>query len=251
MGFYLTTSDVATTQASTSETAYPLSAKAVSGLRFYVPDTGRWASRDPIEEEGGILVYGFILNNPITGYDPDGQKRCDCGKDNTAGLKAALEQAETLFHGATLYKKVWGCFTMFIHPTASLFAWDLQFASQIGGDDECKQSTVTVEGQCANEWDVNYALYGRGAKVCKLFFVQAKANIFLYKAVLKTFANLVKNEWKDFSGSPDSLIEFNPQPTGWAKYGYDGTVPTPDPKYKDCRKSSDSGPVSIIDWPWK
>ena len=30
--------------------------------RYYDPVTGRWPSRDPIEEEGGINLYGFVYN---------------------------------------------------------------------------------------------------------------------------------------------------------------------------------------------
>lgn len=36
---------------------------------FYDPNTGRWLSRDPIEEEGGINLYQFAKNNPINFYD--------------------------------------------------------------------------------------------------------------------------------------------------------------------------------------
>ncbi len=41
-------------------------------LAFYHPEQGRWINRDPIEEEGGANMYGFVLNNPITGIDPLG-----------------------------------------------------------------------------------------------------------------------------------------------------------------------------------
>ena len=42
------------------------------GYRFYSPQLGRWISRDPIEEEGGINVFAFVLNGPIDEIDPDG-----------------------------------------------------------------------------------------------------------------------------------------------------------------------------------
>jgi RHS repeat-associated protein len=32
--------------------------------RYYDQVTGRWPARDPIEEEGGINLYGFVYNNP-------------------------------------------------------------------------------------------------------------------------------------------------------------------------------------------
>ncbi len=37
--------------------------------RPYSPSTGRWLSRDPIEELGGLNLYGFVLNNPISNTD--------------------------------------------------------------------------------------------------------------------------------------------------------------------------------------
>jgi RHS repeat-associated protein len=42
------------------------------GYRFYDPVTGRWVSRDPIEEKGGINLYGFVVNDPINAFDPLG-----------------------------------------------------------------------------------------------------------------------------------------------------------------------------------
>ena len=31
--------------------------------------TGRWPSRDPIEEQGGVNLYGFVRNSPINNFD--------------------------------------------------------------------------------------------------------------------------------------------------------------------------------------
>jgi hypothetical protein len=42
-------------------------------LAFYNPNTGRWLSRDPIEEKGAKYLYGFVLNNPTGNWDPDGR----------------------------------------------------------------------------------------------------------------------------------------------------------------------------------
>jgi hypothetical protein len=46
---------------------------ARDGLAFYNPETGRWLNRDPIEEGGGYNLYGFVGNNPISEFDPNGQ----------------------------------------------------------------------------------------------------------------------------------------------------------------------------------
>jgi hypothetical protein len=33
--------------------------------RFYSPELGRWINRDPIEERGGVNLYGFVNNNGV------------------------------------------------------------------------------------------------------------------------------------------------------------------------------------------
>jgi RHS repeat-associated protein len=42
---------------------------AYYGYRYYDPITGRWPSRDPIEERGGVNLYGFLGNNSILSFD--------------------------------------------------------------------------------------------------------------------------------------------------------------------------------------
>jgi RHS repeat-associated protein len=46
------------------------------GHRYYNPSTGRWNSRDPVEEEGGSNLYSFISNNPISRLDYLGASDC-------------------------------------------------------------------------------------------------------------------------------------------------------------------------------
>ena len=51
---------------------------APSGLclapfRQYDANPGRWLSRDPIEEAGGLNFYRYVLNNPILYWDPYGE----------------------------------------------------------------------------------------------------------------------------------------------------------------------------------
>jgi RHS repeat-associated protein len=44
------------------------------GYRFYSPALGRWINRDPLGEEGGVNLYGFVGNNPVNKTDPLGLK---------------------------------------------------------------------------------------------------------------------------------------------------------------------------------
>jgi uncharacterized protein RhaS with RHS repeats len=49
------------------------------GFRFYDPTLQRWLNRDPIDEqEGGINLYGFVLNEPLGLIDPFGMEPKKC-----------------------------------------------------------------------------------------------------------------------------------------------------------------------------
>jgi len=42
------------------------------GYRYLSPELGRWINRDPIGEIGGINLYAFVLNDPVSIIDPVG-----------------------------------------------------------------------------------------------------------------------------------------------------------------------------------
>ncbi len=42
------------------------------GMRWYDPDYKFWLSPDPIGEKGGLNLYGFVGNNPVSNIDPYG-----------------------------------------------------------------------------------------------------------------------------------------------------------------------------------
>ncbi len=39
------------------------------GFRYYTPELGRWMNRDPIEEDGGINLYGMVGNDAVNKWD--------------------------------------------------------------------------------------------------------------------------------------------------------------------------------------
>ncbi len=39
------------------------------GYRYYDPSTGRWNSRDPMNEEAGLSLYGAVGNDPVGHFD--------------------------------------------------------------------------------------------------------------------------------------------------------------------------------------
>ena len=47
---------------------------AYYGYRYYDPVTGRWPSRDPIGEKGGINLYGFVGNDGVNNSDLHGRE---------------------------------------------------------------------------------------------------------------------------------------------------------------------------------
>lgn len=51
------------------------------GYRYYDPVTGRWTSRDPIGEKGGVNLYGMVGNGTSANYDVLGlllREACQC-----------------------------------------------------------------------------------------------------------------------------------------------------------------------------
>ena len=52
------------------------------GYRYYSPNMGRWLSRDPIEERGGLNLYGFVNNDPVNHWDLWGMKNYKLGDDD-------------------------------------------------------------------------------------------------------------------------------------------------------------------------
>ncbi len=70
--------------------------------RYYNPDLGRWLSRDPIEEEGGLNLYAFCFNNSNDWYDYLGNKPRGNIKKNKElkkkmnKMKKAIDAAEEM-----------------------------------------------------------------------------------------------------------------------------------------------------------
>ncbi len=41
----------------------------IYGYRYYDPETGRWLNRDPMKEQGGVNLYGFVGNDGVNDVD--------------------------------------------------------------------------------------------------------------------------------------------------------------------------------------
>jgi len=73
------------------------------GYRYYDSKRGAWINRDPIEESGGVNLYGFVTNNPVTYSDALGLAKrylvgdtlfysCNCGWIDTGHMRAENAQ---------------------------------------------------------------------------------------------------------------------------------------------------------------
>jgi RHS repeat-associated protein len=63
------------------------------GLRYYEPITGRWPNRDPIGEDGGMNMYGFVSNDGVGKWDYLGNIIIsDEGEEYRKKVKESLEK---------------------------------------------------------------------------------------------------------------------------------------------------------------
>ena len=86
------------------------------GYRYYDPLTGRWPSRDPIEEAGGMNLYGFVGNNAMRYTD-------------ILGLEALVNQAPAGYQGYFDSKDragSWASRMARIYPARDLRTQDIQ-----------------------------------------------------------------------------------------------------------------------------
>lgn len=67
------------------------------GYRYYDPVTGRWKSRDPIEERGGYNLYGFVDNDGVNSFDILGLKTETLVTVNVQAGDCAAFRADVFF----------------------------------------------------------------------------------------------------------------------------------------------------------
>jgi len=70
----------------------PESGQHYYGHRFLDPPLGRWTSRDPIEEKGGVNLLEFTKNNPLLYFDPLGKESCKCGPEIGPAITSHLNK---------------------------------------------------------------------------------------------------------------------------------------------------------------
>ncbi|MGI6346001.1 MAG: RHS repeat domain-containing protein [Limisphaerales bacterium] len=72
------------------------------GYRYYSPALGRWLSRDPIEEQGGLNLYGFVNNDPVNKWDKLGLSffcKDKCKKGYIRNITVLGYELSSVIHG--------------------------------------------------------------------------------------------------------------------------------------------------------
>ncbi len=110
MGYYYTADPenaVPPKSWATPKTHIPGSSVKERGHRFCLPETGRWLSRDPIEENGGLNLYCVVMNDSVGRMDPLGLTynwgtwyftRPKSSSITLAEINAAATRTISLFH---------------------------------------------------------------------------------------------------------------------------------------------------------
>ena len=66
------------------------------GFRYYNPETGRWASRDPIGERGGLNLYAFLGNDWVNQWDYIGLSKKGFSFEDLIGDSALAKNMKKL-----------------------------------------------------------------------------------------------------------------------------------------------------------
>jgi len=75
------------------------------GYRYYDYNTGRWLSRDPMEEDQGPNIYAYVANNPVIFIDPWGLWKWKGGKrQGSERAKMIAEEGDTTDSAASFTK---------------------------------------------------------------------------------------------------------------------------------------------------
>ena len=74
------------------------------GYRFYDTLTGRWPSRDPIGETGGVNLYGFVNNDGVNRWDLYGLVEVTQGENKTVNNQKGKFGSVGVYFTATFKK---------------------------------------------------------------------------------------------------------------------------------------------------
>jgi RHS repeat-associated protein len=121
--------------------------------RYYDPVTGRWPSRDPIGENGGINLYGFVGNDGLNKWDILGLEGDEPGKPYK---ECRLLKATPLAHGGVRRRWTttsWGGLVVTEHVERYITLRECKFRCYHENTDSCP-SLPCKNGNCRRDHGV-------------------------------------------------------------------------------------------------
>jgi RHS repeat-associated protein len=218
------------------------------GYRWLDPVLGRWSSRDPIEEEGGLNIYAFVDNQPSGAVDTDGRFIViisplpprdipDFGlpppgeTTRYAGPDISAALATTMAHVNATFWRINNRDTKSMQACCAIMTmemgdgWDIYELKELGYGTtplwpDAKfgkhhgEYTVTAREHVYYASAVNYALWGRMFRLCR---ERTRVEAFFNLATAKSIAAGYK--WALQAG------EQTYEALAWVEWGYNGADP--------------------------
>jgi RHS repeat-associated protein len=255
------------------------------GYRYYNPISGRFINRDPIEEDGGLNLYGFVVNDPIRRVDKLGLS-CGCGPDVTQALYATLRQVQTVLNDDNNPDLVWNpnnpsetaddrrykacsaLFTSVPDVGSPASAWDIGPLNDMGrgflknkpsgftdadlGNGDCARS-VTFEGHCVWAGALNYTLFGVACKKCNEKFNNRPLKLTspVSRDIRWSKEDMMSAvAWQKFGVYHHYFNNEAWAALDFAAYGYSGDSYWGDGPWHKCNISKKAFPDSPMIWKW-
>ena len=164
---------------------------------------GQWTTRYPVAD-ASLDLYQFVTSNPIRYLDPLGEATCDnCGADITSKLLAIDTDVQAKWGALSFFAKM-KLDAKTVTPPWSVNLWDIAgMPGESAGSSPCASGTgacagtVTVNGSCYFQPDVNYWLGGVIYNVLQQsWWTVDDAKVFEFEMIAYTSARLKHTDQK-------------------------------------------------------
>jgi RHS repeat-associated protein len=154
----------------------------VYGYRHYSPKTGQFLARDPIEESGGMNLYGFVGNDGVDRIDRLGQKPCSAYKKvrkKGAGYQGRInKQVKDEIKTNACGTDGWDGALV---PDS--YFWSVLFNEPCKTHDKCYGTCGENKSKCDKALELNMT------NACKAKYGQFSPNLYLCMAQASTYKN--------------------------------------------------------------